>query len=36
MNKEKTDQGPRDFDESIEKTVRNSLAEQWQNKKQGR
>jgi hypothetical protein len=36
MNKEKNDQGPRDFDESIEKQVRNTLAEQWQNKKQGR
>jgi hypothetical protein len=36
MNQEKNDQGPRDFDESIEKQVRNNLAEQWQNKKQGR
>jgi hypothetical protein len=36
MNQEKNNQGPRDFDESVEKTVRNSLAEQWQNKKQGR
>jgi hypothetical protein len=36
MNKEKNNQGPRDFDESVEKQVRNDLAEQWQNKKQGR
>jgi hypothetical protein len=36
MNQEKNNQGPRDFDESIERQVRNNLAEQWQNKKQGR
>jgi hypothetical protein len=36
MNQEKNNQGPRDFDESVEKQVRNNLAEQWQNKKQGR
>jgi len=31
--KDAINQGPRDFEESVEQTIRNSLREQWLNKK---
>jgi predicted RNA-binding protein with EMAP domain len=37
MAAEQINQGPRDFEESVEKQVKNSLSEQWlQKKNQGR
>jgi hypothetical protein len=36
MAREQIEHGPRDFEESVEQEVKNSLLEQWQQKKQGR
>jgi hypothetical protein len=33
MAREAVDQGPRNFEESVEQQVKNSLKEQWLNKK---
>ncbi len=36
MAREAVNDGPRDFEESVQTQVKNSLQEQWLNKKQGR
>lgn len=36
MASEAVDRGPRDFEESVQQDIKNSLYEQWLNKKQGR
>ncbi len=36
MAGEAIDHGPRDFEESVQQEIKNSLYEQWLNKKQGR
>ncbi len=36
MARESVNDGPRDFEESVQQQVKNTLQEQWLNKKQGR
>lgn len=36
MAREEIDHGPREFEESVEQKVKNSLAEQWNQHKQGK
>jgi hypothetical protein len=36
MSRESIDLGPREFEEAVQAKLKDSLTEQWQNKKQGR
>jgi hypothetical protein len=36
MSRDSIDLGPREFEEAVQAKLKDSLTEQWQNKKQGR